>query len=104
MQDTRWYKLGHQLNCFMNVLLLNGECNQTISRRTATAEQNGERWACWGCKFLHYVVEKDHCAKALDPIPHSHLATVRAGVALLIAVFLLHWLYIEIIKLPFLLI
>jgi hypothetical protein len=49
-----------------NVLLL-GNPNETISRRTARARDAGEKWARRACWVLSKVLGHDHCGKALEP-------------------------------------
>ena len=72
------------LDRWLNVLLLDGTLDQTISEHAATAERTGRAWGCILCRWLSATVEHDHCARALS----SAANTPRAGLlgALQIAV------------------
>ncbi len=62
------------LDRFLNVVLLRGSAEQTISINAALNQD--KKWGCYLCKWLSWTVEKDHCAKALrneDTSPESGL-------------------------------
>ena len=44
-----------------------GSASMTFSRRVALAAQQGDKEACFVCACLSWMVQKDHCAKTLDP-------------------------------------
>ena len=50
---------------FLNVLLLNGEPKETISTHSAREALAGKKWACYLCKFLHWV-DHHHCQRTLN--------------------------------------
>lgn len=49
-----------------NIILL-GNPNETISRRTARAREAGHKWAVRACWVLSKVFGYDHCTFALEP-------------------------------------
>ncbi len=77
-----WKRLGVALDEFLNVLLLNGLPEQTISLHAALAELEGERWGCWLCAALNALVQKHHCIKQLSGEPMTTSSAIRAGILL----------------------
>ena len=66
-----------------------GAHDETVSERAAREELTGKRWACYLCKWFHYTVERNHCAKTLDPhTPTKIIACVRALAQMLFVVWL----------------
>jgi hypothetical protein len=63
------------LDRWLNVLLLDGALDQTISQHAASASQSGRVWGCVVCRWLSATVERDHCALTLS----SAANTPRAG-------------------------
>ncbi|WP_454752143.1 hypothetical protein [Cupriavidus necator] len=43
-----------------------GSPDETISSRAGKAMQQGRRWGCILCRFLHWF-DHDHCAKSIEP-------------------------------------
>ena len=77
-------RLGIALDEALNVLLLNGDPDQTISYHAAVAEQGGKRWGCWLCWALSKAIQPRHCALQLVPGIEPTSAAARAGAALLV--------------------
>lgn len=46
--------------------LRGGSPNETVSAASAKAQQQGKLWGCILCRLLN-VIQKDHCAKSLEP-------------------------------------
>lgn len=85
--------VGMALDCFLNALT-GGEHNETVSQRAAREALQGKRWACKVCRWLHYTVERDHCAKTLDPsAPTKTAACIRALLQMLALVWCVVHLY-----------
>jgi hypothetical protein len=78
-------RLGLALDEALNVLLLNGDPDQTISYHAAVAQKDGRRWACWLCWTLARLVQPHHCALQLEAGAEPTGAALRAG-ALLVSV------------------
>jgi len=78
-------RLGVALDEALNVLLLNGDPDQTISYHAAIAEDDGRRWGCWLCWALARLVQPRHCPLQLEPGAEPTSAALRAGI-LLVAV------------------
>jgi hypothetical protein len=51
------------LDCFLNAVF-GGLYNEQISLRVANAEKRGKKWACYFCKFLHWI-DRNHCDRTL---------------------------------------
>jgi hypothetical protein len=77
--------LGVALDEALNVLVLNGDPDQTISYHAALAEEDGRRWGCWLCWALACLVQPRHCPLQLEPGAEPTSAALRAGVLLLMA-------------------
>lgn len=87
--------VGMALDCFLNALT-GGEHNETVSIRAAKGEREAppKKWACRLCKWLHYTVERDHCAKTLDPsAPTKTAACIRALLQMAVLVWCVVHLY-----------
>jgi len=85
--------VGLALDCFLNAVTGGGH-NETLSQRAAREEREGKRWACKLCRWLHYTVERDHCAKTLDPnAPTKTAACIRALVQMIVVVWAAIHLY-----------
>jgi hypothetical protein len=83
---TSWLeRLGVALDEFLNVLILNGDPDQTISYHAALAREDGRAWACWLCAFLAVAIQPRHCQLQLEPGAEPTSAAMRAG-ALLVMV------------------
>lgn len=70
------------LDRYLNCLLLGGTPDQTISIHAALNQH--KKWGCILCKWLHWTVEQDHCAKALTNEDTSPEAGLKAFVQLLL--------------------
>ena len=80
--ETYLQRVGLALDELLNVVLLNGRPDQTVSLNAALAERRGERWGCLLCKALAKVIEPDHCAKQFSGSPSSLMTAARLAVAL----------------------
>lgn len=58
----RAWSLAVSADQFINTVL-NGDPDETLSSRSARAQEKGKRWGCVLCKLLDYL-EKDHCQKS----------------------------------------
>ncbi len=71
-----------------------GSHDETVSERAAREELVGKRWACKLCKWFHYTVERNHCAKTLDPsAPTKTAACIRALLQMVVVVWVVVHLY-----------
>lgn len=52
------------LDCLGNAIAF-GDPDETISSRSAKAQEAGVLWGCLLCKFLNWF-QKDHCGKAIE--------------------------------------
>lgn len=55
----KWLDIG------INVIVLFGASNETVSERCGKARNAGREWGCVACRLLGYVFGKDHCDNAL---------------------------------------
>lgn len=92
-------RLALALDRFLNVLLLGGTSEQTVSISAAIARRDGKAWGCILCRWLSWTVERGHCEKALNDIDTEPAAGIRAFVQLIIvsglvyyAPLLIHWM------------
>jgi hypothetical protein len=85
-------RLGIALDEALNVLLFNGDPDQTISYHAAIAEEDGKRWGCWLCWALARLVQPRHCAMQREPGSEPTSAAMRASVLLLVVAGALAWL------------
>jgi hypothetical protein len=58
MNVLRWLDTG------INVLILLGSYNETVSERAARAREKGKTWGCVLCRILDWIV-RDHCKSSL---------------------------------------
>lgn len=58
MNVLRWLDTG------VNVLILLGSYNETVSERAARAREKGIRWGCVLCRILDWIV-RGHCDRSL---------------------------------------
>jgi hypothetical protein len=81
-------RLGLAIDQVQNVALFNGSQTETVSHHAARAWRDGKKWGCVVCRFLSIVVERNHCAKQLDPNsgPTSLGPALRSLVLLLLPV------------------
>lgn len=75
-------RLGEEFDRFLNVAILRGQIGETISLHAATDALEGDRWACALCRWLHWTVERNHCAKTIAVIETPTAAGLRAGAQL----------------------
>lgn len=80
------------LDHLLNVLLFNGLPNETVSVNAANARNQGKRWACILCRWFDLTIERDHCNKALLPIPTPIHAGVRALIQLIVITALIYYI------------
>jgi hypothetical protein len=65
-RKPRWLRFLISIDQTFNVLVLDGDEDETISSHAGKAMLSGERWGCILCRFLE-LFEKDHCLKAIEP-------------------------------------
>ena len=76
------------LDRFLNVLLLGGRPDETISYNAAIAEKKGKKWGCYLCKFFHWV-EHHHCTKTFNNQQTGDDAGLRFLVLLLLVFYVI---------------
>ena len=57
---------------------------ETVSVMMARGAALKRPWPCIACRILSWIVEPDHCRRALGPEPTPAPAALRAGLALLV--------------------
>ena len=89
---SRVFRAGKALDVMLCVVLFDGDGSETMSHYAARRRAEGAGWACLFCRLLALLVERNHCAKALAPGDVSRVASVRAGLAMLLALAAADWL------------
>jgi len=85
--------VGLALDRFLNAVT-GGDSNETVSLRAATRATTPppKKWACVLCKWLSLTVERDHCAKTLDPNAETkNAACIKALVQMIVVVWIIHY-------------
>jgi hypothetical protein len=88
--------VGFQLDELLCAILF-GVMDTTISLHVALEAKAGKKWACLFCKFLSWLVQRDHCQDQLDNVPMQLDNYIRALIgllllaALIVIVFLALW-------------
>ena len=79
-------RVGIITDQWLNVVAWAGKIGETVSLHAAQDARDGKRLGCVVCAILGALVEKDHCAKTLDPNTQEAAgAAIRA--AILMALF-----------------
>lgn len=86
MSEAWWMRLGVALDETLNVLLLDGEPEETISVHAAEAARARKWWGCVLCRWLDRLVQPRHCARALEPGAARTEAAVRGGVLMAVVI------------------
>lgn len=68
---------------FLNAAL-GGVAGQTISMRAALAQKLGTPWACVFCRFLSWLVQRDHCQDQLTSVPMTDPEYAKAAGGLIV--------------------
>ena len=74
-------------------VLTGGDADQTFSVRNADGALRGKRVACWVCWNLSWMVQQDHCAKALQSgaIPWPNAIRAFGWISLVLSLPYLIW-------------
>lgn len=81
MNESYLQRVGLAVDESLNVVLLNGRPDETVSKHTAVAAREGKKWACQFCRLLDVVVERGHCDKQFDGLPTTVVVSIRAAIA-----------------------
>lgn len=80
LPEPWWVRAGVAVDQAMNVMLLDGEPDETISMHAAEAARGGERWGCVLCRWLGRMVQPHHCRDVLDGTALRTEAAIRGGI------------------------
>lgn len=54
------------LDCGIN-WVFGGDPRETVSSRAGKAARNGRLWGCILCRFLSFILRRNHCERSINP-------------------------------------
>lgn len=64
-RKNRFWRTLLALDQLLNVVVFNGDEDETVSSNAGKAALQGRRWGCVLCRILD-VFDRDHCTKAIE--------------------------------------
>lgn len=91
--DSYPVRIGVAVDETVNVVVFNGQPDETISQHAAVAQRDGKRWGCILCGILNIIIEPHHCANQFEPGTTTPLVAFRSALAMSLLVLPLFGLY-----------